>query len=150
MSLSQTKTADQVEAHLRRFEELDFEAFNKQNWELFNQIHAEKVVVKFPDGHQTTGIEKHDEDMKAMFAWSPDLKIISHPVRFGSGEWTAVTGIMTGTFSRPMMLPDGTSMQPTGKSFKIPMCTIALWKDGRIAEETLFWDTGAMMRQIGA
>jgi hypothetical protein len=150
MSITQTKPADTVEAHLDRFDELDFEAFNKQNWELFNQIHTEKVLVNFPDGHQTSGIEKHDEDMKAMFAWSPDLKIISHPVKFGSGEWTAVIGIMTGTFTRQMALPDGTSLQPTGKAFKIPMCTVAHWQNGRMIEESLFWDTGAMMQQIGA
>ena len=52
MAFSQTKTANQVEAQLSRFEELDFEAFNKQNGELINQIHVE------------------NEDMKAMFALS--------------------------------------------------------------------------------
>jgi ketosteroid isomerase-like protein len=138
-----------VAAHLSRFDDLDFEAFNKQQWDLFNQIHAEDVVVTFPDGHQTTGIDRHDADMKALFAWAPDMKVTAHPIKFGAGAWTAVTGVLTGTFTRPMSLAQGPSIPPTGKSFTVPMCTIAHWKDSRIVEETLFWDSGAMMQQIG-
>ena len=41
-----------VEANLARFDELDFEAFSKQNWELFNQIHDPNVLVVFPDGER--------------------------------------------------------------------------------------------------
>ena len=87
--------------------------------------------------------------MKAMFAWAPDLKVVSHPIKFGACGWTVVTGILTGTFTRPMTLPDGTTVQPTGRSFTLPMCTVAHWKDGRIVEEQLYWDSGAMMKQIG-
>ena len=43
------------------------------------------VVVIFPDGRKTKGIEQHDQDMMAMFEWSPDMKIEKHPVAFGSG-----------------------------------------------------------------
>ncbi len=29
-----------VEKNLKRFDELDFEAWNKRNWKLFNEIHS--------------------------------------------------------------------------------------------------------------
>ena len=45
------------------------------------------------------GIDRHIEDLKALFVFAPDITIKVHPVRFGSGTWTAVTGVMTGTFT---------------------------------------------------
>jgi ketosteroid isomerase-like protein len=138
-----------VNAHLNRFDELDFQAFSRHDWDLFNQIHTADVLVTFPDGHQTRGIRQHDQDMQAMFAWAPDMKVVSHPIKFGAGERTAVTGVLSGTFTRPMVFSDGTMITPTNKSFSIPMCTIASWQGDQISEETLFWDTAAMMEQMG-
>jgi hypothetical protein len=138
-----------VEANLARFDELDFEAFSKQNWELFNQIHSSDVLVVFPDGRETRGIEQHDKDIEAMFVYTSDTKVTSHPIKFGSGQWTASTGIIEGTFSQPMSFPDSSSIPPTGKQFKLTMATIARWEDGRIAEEHLFWDNAEMMKQMG-
>jgi predicted ester cyclase len=48
-----------------------------------------------------------------------------------------------------MPLANGSSIEPTGKHFKITMVTIARWEDERIAEEHLFWDNAEMMRQMG-
>lgn len=138
-----------VDTNLARFDELDFEAFSKQNWELFNEIHAPDILVVFPDGRQTKGIEQHDKDIMAMFDYAPDTKVTSHPIKFGSGEWTVSTGVLEGTFSQPMPLADGTSIPPTGKSFKVTMTTVAKWKDGRIVEEHLFWDNAEIMKQMG-
>ncbi len=63
-----------VEAHLARFDELNFKAYSKQNWELFAQIHADDVIVVGPDGHRTVGIEAHMEEMKRTFAWATDSR----------------------------------------------------------------------------
>ena len=55
-------------------------------------------------------------------------------MRFGTqdAQWTAVTGWLEGTFTKPMILPDGKVTQPTGKAYRIPMATIGHWsKDGR-------------------
>lgn len=138
-----------VNANIKRFDTLDFDAFSHQDWELFNDIHSEDVVVVFPDGRKTVGIEQHDKDIAAMFEYAPDMRVTSHPIKVGSGDWTAVTGVIEGTFTQPMVLPDGTAIPPTGKSFKIPMATFAKWNDGKIIEENLFWDTSAMMAQMG-
>jgi hypothetical protein len=56
---------------------------------------------------------------------------------------------MEGTFSKPMTGPDGKTIQPTGKKFKIRMCTVGHWKDGKMTEEYLFWDNQDFMKQIG-
>lgn len=140
---------DIVTTRLEKFDELDFEAFSKQNWEMFHKTHTDDVVVVWPDGHETKGFGKHIEDMKCMFSYAPDTKITAHPVKVGSGEWTAVVGEMTGTFSKPMVTADGKTIQPTGKKFKLQMATFAHWNGDKFDKEILFWDNLAFMQQIG-
>jgi hypothetical protein len=59
-----------------------------------------------------------------------------------------VTGVMRGTFTKPMTI-GGKTIQPTGKSFELPMATIGHWKDGVMDEEWLFWDNQTYMKQLG-
>src|SRR3970040_945793 len=55
-----------VETHLTRFDSLDFDIFSNQKWDLLNVSHADDIVVYWPDGHSTTGIEKQFEDLTAL------------------------------------------------------------------------------------
>lgn len=137
--------------NLSTFDTLDFTVFSKQQWVRLHESHAKDIKVNWPDGHSTIGIEKHIEDLKGMFVYAPDTRVSQHPVRFGSsnGEWTAVTGIFEGTFTKPMPIGKGKFIQPTNKAFKMPMCTIGRWKDGVMVEEWLFWDNMTYMSQIG-
>jgi hypothetical protein len=138
--------------NLANFDDLDFRVYTGQQWQDLHKSHTKDVVVHWPDGHTTQGIEKHVEDLKVMFTFAPDNRIKEHPVRFGTqdGEWTAVTGWLEGTFTKPMALPDGKSIPPTGKAYRIPMATIGHWnKQGIMFEEYLFWDNGEFMKQIG-
>lgn len=140
---------DIVTTRLEKFDELDYEAFSKQNWDLFHKTHTDDVVVVWPDGHETKGFDKHIEDMKYMFSYAPDTKITAHPVKVASGEWTAVIGVMSGTFSKPMVTADGKTIQPTGKKFKLQMATFAHWKGDKFDKEILIWDNQTFMKQIG-
>lgn len=137
--------------NLATFDTLDYTVFSNQQWTRLHESHSKDVKVNWPDGHFTVGIEKHIEDLKAMFVYAPDTRIKQHPVRFGNstGEWTAVTGVFEGTFTKPMPIGNGKFIQPTGKAFKMPMCTIGHWKDGIMIEEYLFWDNQTYMNQIG-
>lgn len=138
-----------AERNLKVFDTLDFDVFSNQKWDRLSESHAADIIVTWPDGHETEGIQKHIDDLKAMFVWGPDIKIKVHPIRFGSGSWTGVTGVMTGTFSRPMPVADGKTIAPTGKRFAIGMATIGHWKNGKMDHEWLFWDNQEFMRQIG-
>ena len=112
------KQAPAVEKNLKVFDVLDFDVFSNQQWSRLGESHANDIVVTWPDGHETKGIDKHIEDLKAMFVYAPDITIKVHPIRFGSGSWTTATGVMTGTFSKPMPTGDGKSIPPTGKDRK--------------------------------
>ena len=138
-----------VEQHLVRFDSLDFDVYSHAKWDLLNVSHDENIVVNYPDGHQTTDIKTHIDELKPMFVFAPDTRIIEHPVRFGSGDYTCVTGYILGTFTKPMPIGNGKTIPPTGKSFKLPMCTVGHWKNGRMIEESLYWDNQAFMKQIG-
>jgi hypothetical protein len=85
--------AHTVQANLATFDDLDFNVFSNQKWDQLPRSHAKDILVHWPDGHTTRGIEKHIEDLKAMFVYAPDTRIKVHPVKFGSGEWTRSSSV---------------------------------------------------------
>jgi len=140
-----------LEKNLTTFDTLDYIVFSNQEWVRLHESHSQDVKVNWPDGHYTTGIDRHIADLKALFVYAPDTRIKQHPIRFGdkNGEWTCVTGVMEGTFTQPMPIGGGKFIKPTGKAFTLPMCTVGHWKDGIMFEESLFWDNQTYMNQIG-
>lgn len=140
----------QEDRNLQTFDELDFVHYSGQQWDHFHRSHAANILVHYPDGHTTTGLDAHIAELKPQFVFAPDTRIKVHPVKIAQGNLTAVTGTMEGTFTRPMPLADGKTLAPTNKPFKLDMATIGRWENGVMVEEWLFWDNQAFMRQIGA
>lgn len=140
---------EQQERNLANFDDLDFNVYSNQKWDQLSKSHATDIVVHWPDGRTTTGIESHIDDLKKQFVFAPDTKIKVHPIKIAQGDYTAVTGVMEGTFSKPMPTPDGKTIAPTNKPFKLDMVTIGRWENGVMQEEWLFWDNQAFMQQIG-
>jgi len=54
----------------------------------------------------------------------PESRVLAHPIKIASGDWTAGTGTLPGNLT---------------------MVTVAHWEDGRIAEEYLFLQGPAPM-----
>ena len=69
--------------------------------------------------------------------------------RILSRSHTCFVTRFTGTFTQALGLPDGSTIEPTGKSFDVLYSTAARWHDGRIAEEYLFYDNATLLSQIG-
>lgn len=139
-----------TEMRIAKFDTLDFDFYSNQKWDKFTHNHAENIKVYYPDGSITTGLyPQHIDQLTPMFVFAPDTKIKTHPVKFGSGDWTCVIGVMEGTFSHAMPIGNGKSIPPTGKKFKLSMTTVGHWKDGLMIEEYLFWDNQSFMKQIG-
>jgi predicted ester cyclase len=143
-------SAKDIALHLNKFDTLDFDVFSNQKWDRLKESHAQDITVTWPDGHDTHGIEKHIEDLKGLFVAMPDLKITEHPIKIANGHWTAVTGHMIGTFTKPMPGPNGKPIQPTGKKLDMMMATIGHWTDAGVMDhEWLFWDNLTYMKQLG-
>lgn len=136
--------------HLRIFDELDFEIFTRQEWDRLGESHARNIRVHWPDGHFTDGIDKHIADLAALFVWGPDTQIQVHPFRLANDQLTAVTGVMQGTFTKPMPDGKGGFIKPTGKAYALPMVTVGIWnRHNTMDEEYLFWDNQSFYAQIG-
>jgi hypothetical protein len=63
-------------------------------------------------------------------------------VLFGESDWTCSVAKFTGTMTGPMPGPDGTTTEPTNKSFEVEFCTVAHWNEkGEIVQEksSMIW-----------
>jgi hypothetical protein len=136
--------------HIATFDALDFDVFTSQNWDRLKESHGKDVKVHWPDGRVTEGIDKHIDDLKFLFSFAPDTRILEHPIKLHQGEWTSVVGYMEGTFTKPMKVAEGREIAPTGKPYRIRMATVSHWgADGTMTEEYLFWDNQDFNKQIG-
>jgi SnoaL-like polyketide cyclase len=138
--------------NLERMYALD-EAWNARDWDTFDAYHEQSdVVVYWPgrEGTPTQGGRDHRAESIRFCAAFPDNKV-KHPydILFGDGEFTASITRMTGTFTGPLELPDGTVIEPTGESFEVVFSTIARWRDGKVVEEYLKYDNASFMQQLG-
>lgn len=137
-------------AHLKIFDELDFEVFTNHDWDRLGESHARNIRVHWPDGHFTDGLDTHRADLEALVAWAPDTRILQHPFRVAQNDLTVVTGVMRGTFTKPMPDGKGGHIAPTGKKYAINMATLGVWnRHGQMDEEFLFWDNATFYAQIG-
>lgn len=149
--LSKYQQAEATTAkNLDTFDTLDFDVYTHQKWDRLGESHAKDILVHYPDGSTTKGLDAHIDALKPMFVFAPDTRIEQHPVKFGNGEWTGVIGVLQGTFTQPMQIGGGKTIAPTGKAYKLSMATIGHWtKAGVMDEEYLFWDNQDFMKQIG-
>jgi hypothetical protein len=111
---------DQVPANLKGMDDLDFTGWNNGDWHgVFADHHTDDVLVDWKGQPVTHGIQEHIDAMRAYVesAGGTPPQITSHPIAFGSGEWTCVIGEFEGG----------------GR-----MVTVAKWRDGAIAEEYIW------------
>jgi ketosteroid isomerase-like protein len=128
------------------------DAWNSQDWDTFEERHAENVAVFWP-GQQnpTRGVRNHRAESIEFVKAFPDNHIVNNPYKilFANGAYTCTVADFTGTFIGPMKGLDGKIIQPTNKKFQTEFCTVATWKNGKITEERLFYDLVGVMAQIG-
>jgi ketosteroid isomerase-like protein len=128
------------------------DAWNAQDWDVFEQRHTEDTIVRWPGQPEPTrGIEHHRDESVAFFSvFDNRLQNRPYQVLLAQDDWTCSVARWTGRMIGPMTLPDGRTVPSTGRSFELDFCTVARWRDdGRIAEENLFYDQLGLYRQIG-
>jgi hypothetical protein len=108
---------DTVTRNLKSMDELDFTGWNGADWDgVFARLHTDDVFVQVHGQPPTHGVREHIDAMKAFVesTGGAPIQVSSHPITFGSGDWTCVVGELAGG----------------GR-----MVTVAKWSDGAIAEE---------------
>lgn len=127
------------------------DAWNSQDWNTFEKRHKANTVVRWPGQPPTHGVHDHRAESIQFFKTFPDNHIDNRPYKvfFANGDWTCSIARFTGTMKGELVLPNGTIIQPTGKTFEVDFCTVARWQDGQIVEENLFYDLVGLMQQVG-
>lgn len=123
---------DQEKSNLRAMKLLD-DAWNKRDLEGFSKYHDDNVFVYWPGQLQPTqGIIDHRKEAIDFFQKVPDNKVHNNPYisLFAKGDMTCSVALFTGTIN--------------GKKFETNFCTVAKWKDGKIIDEKLFYDTSIL------
>lgn len=116
----QVMADNEVTRNLQSMDELDFKGWNEADWHgVFSHYHADDVLVDVHGQPQTNGVQQHIDAVRAFVeaTGGTPIQITSHPIKFGSGEWTCVVG----------------EFQGGGR-----MVTVAKWRDGAIAEEYIW------------
>jgi hypothetical protein len=129
------------------------DAWNSQEWDIFEERHADNVAVYWPGQPEPTrGLHNHREESIEFFKIFPDNHLVNNPYKilFSNDDYTCSVADFTGTFKGPMKGLDGKMIQPTNKKFHLEFCTVAQWKNGKILVERLFYDQVGMLKQIGA
>ena len=111
---------EEVTRNLAAMYEVDLRGWNGADWDgVFAHYHTDDVLVDVHGQPRTNGIQEHIDAMKAFVETTggTPAQVKSHPIAFGSGEWTCVVGEFEGG----------------GR-----MVTVAKWRDGAIAEEYIW------------
>ena len=112
--------SDDVARNLQGMDELDFKGWNQADWHgAFTRTHSDDVYVEVHGQPPTRGIQEHIDAMQALVESTDGqpIQVKSHPIAFGSGDWTCVVG----------------EFDSGGR-----MVTVAKWRDGAIAEEYIW------------
>ena len=128
------------------------DAWNSQEWDIFEERHADNIAVYWPGQPEPTrGLHNHREESVEFFKIFPDNHLVNNPYKilFSKDDYTCSVADFTGTFKGPMKGLDGKMIQPTNKKFHLEFCTVAHWENEKILEERLFYDQVGMMKQIG-
>jgi ketosteroid isomerase-like protein len=113
-------------------------AWNSQDWDTFNERHADDVAVFWPgQADPTKGVHDHRQESIEFFKMFPDNHLVNNPYKIliAEGDYTCSVADFTGTLKGPMKDLDGKMIEPTNKTFHLEFCTVAHWKNGKILEE---------------
>ena len=128
---------------------MNYEGFNKRNWKLVSDLFDENLSVTFIDGTKVVGREANLKIMQSGLGFAPDTMTTEMKPIFGCCDWLALTLKVEGTFSQPMITPDGKTIAPTGRKFVQENYAISRWKDGKEVEGYAFFDINKIMQQLG-
>ena len=121
------------------------DAWNSQDWDTFEDRHAENVAVFWP-GQQnpTRGVRNHRKSLSSSsrhFLITTSLIIRTKyflPTVTIPAQWP----ILRGTFKGPMKGLDGKKIQPTNKKFQeefCDRCDMEKWKDYQRRGYSMIW-----------
>ena len=123
------ESSDRVTHNLRLMKEGD-DGFNRRDKAHFAAVHHHGMIAYVMGSLESVaGRDALGAALDGMLRAFPDMHVHNDPydVQFGAGDWTTMIGKVTGTFSGEIVLPDGSVLPGTGKSFAVDLATTAAW-----------------------
>jgi steroid delta-isomerase-like uncharacterized protein len=123
------------------------ELYNAGDLDAYMDLYAEDAVQTMPDG-TFEGRSTIRERMARELAACPDMHF-SLGGFVEQGDSFADEFTFAGTHTGPFPLPDGTQLPPTGKRVEIKGMEFVQVRDGKIVLDNLYWDSMAVLDQLG-
>ncbi len=124
------------------------EAFNAQDAEGRMAVEAPDIEAVLPGGLSLRGSDQLLQVVRAFWEALPDARIVNEN-RFVAGDAVVSEGILTGTHTGTFRAPPG-DVPPSGKLVSLRFASVKQIRDGRVAQEHLYFDQLEFLQQIGA
>lgn len=122
-----------------------FDAWNAHDPERYVKLLDEKWAVESDTLPATmSGRDAARQFMHTYVSAFPDLHF-ELTQTLSEGEYVVTRWTVTGTHRGELM-----GMAPTQKRTVTRGCTVAHVKNGKVAHDWVYWDTGHLLRQLGA
>jgi ketosteroid isomerase-like protein len=111
-------------------------------------IYADDAVVTAPPGSRAEGRQEIlDYWTQLIAAFSDKAGEVGRSAETDDTYFGEIT--FRGTNTGELKMPDGTSIPATGKPVEVSGVEFALWREGKLVEHNMYWDTLVMMGQLG-
>lgn len=124
------------------------EAFNAQDAEGRRAIEASDIETVLPGGLVLQGPEQTLGIVRAFWEALPDARIVVDN-QFVAGEAVVAEGTLTGTHTGTFRAPQG-EVPATGNSVRLRYASVKQIRDGKVAQEHLYFDQLEFLQQIEA
>jgi ketosteroid isomerase-like protein len=132
---------------LRQIVDRHYREVNTNDFSDAGDIFTPDVVTEAPGSGPMTGIEPFVAYGQGFHRAFPDGRL--HGDRYvEEGDVIVVEGRFTGTNTGPLDSPTG-RLSATGRPLVLPFADLFRVADGKIAEHRLYFDTVAMLSQLG-
>jgi steroid delta-isomerase-like uncharacterized protein len=133
---------------LRSIVERFYAAFNRGDFDAVAEVFAPDVETTDPGlGTAVRGVEAWTAYGEAFKRALPDARL-NLRAAVASGDTVAVEGAFTGTFTAPLITPQG-EVPPTGRAIDVPYSDFFTIRDGRIVSHRVYYDQVELGTQLG-
>ena len=123
------------------------ELYNAGDLDGVMDLYAEDAVQNMPDGTFEGWSAIRERLAQELDGFTDVNHTVRSFVEQGDSfcdEWT-----FAGTHTRPLVLPDGSELPPTGKQVEIKGMEFCQVRDGKLVVNTLYYDNMAVAAQLG-
>jgi ketosteroid isomerase-like protein len=121
---------------------------NAKDKETMAGCYAEDAVAVTPDEGEINGREGITNYLFQLWEAFPDVNYESTD-KYETGNVAIDEGVVTGTNTGALKLPNGESLQPTGKKMTVRSCDVVHVEEGRVKTHHFYFDQLEFMAQLG-